>query len=825
MKRTLWSTVLLCLAALQAWGGLRAEQPAQTAKSEPVEVVEISFDVKLASFMSVEKVEIRTEWGADGIYDETSGLFKLRMPKADYPCRYEVSYWWEEPCFPKTGTFISDRDQTILVDMSNYRSVVFTTNDPDKWAWSSVSVSEKASTEGSQDILERSVDTQMYMGPGEYLLKVGEIRSQVDNLSFFGGLVMPFTVGDKDMEVVYQVKPENYHKVTFSMTDRDGNPMDESLYVYSLTDDNVVPSYGQGLGSEGKLTLLMHDGTYECKIGSSLVYYDSRFVVEGKDVDVKGTMSSDYRKLNVRVFGDLLSEFCDGNGFCGIPDFRIGTLSDGNKSVMLGGNADLGFSGSTYLLSGTYVYGVQMNHFGRQIKSENNVLELNGDYELEVELSSDKYGTVSFEVLDAEGNPLDNPGQLNLRRSGSSHDIYVYASSTDIFYLPAGTYCSVYGEGDERYVNEFTVIAGERSEVTIRLEERELVTVKVNVKLPPEVLSYYQECYEECGVDFYEPISDARIAGAYIDLNAPEEVASIELPKGTYTYELWPEELNRKEIINVQEDMELTIDFTAEPYLHITLLDESGVPFEPDHAGCYIHQKGQNALLGGTETFAFLEPGTYDLWVEAVFDDYSGASLQRTVTMGTSTQELNITVPKSDPNNFFVTFSVTPIGGYSSDLCGVVTLNGMTALLNNNINLFFADIPAGSYPYTIEAEGYETYTGTVVLNESVAEEHFVIVEAYLLPEKSSTGMHTPVVANRFRVYPTVAEDVLHIAPVSDNDGEWMVRLVSSSGMTVYSDMHCMDTEVTISVAGLPEGLYLLCMDNGKVVETCKILKK
>ena len=63
MKRTLWSTMLLCLAALQAWGGLRAEQPAQTAKSEPVEVVEISFDVKLASFMSVEKVEIRTEWG------------------------------------------------------------------------------------------------------------------------------------------------------------------------------------------------------------------------------------------------------------------------------------------------------------------------------------------------------------------------------------------------------------------------------------------------------------------------------------------------------------------------------------------------------------------------------------------------------------------------------------------------------------------------------------------------------------------------------------------------------------------------------------------
>ena len=161
---------------------------------------------------------------------------------------------------------------------------------------------------------------------------------------------------------------------------------------------------------------------------------------------------------------------------------------------------------------------------------------------------------------------------------------------------------------------------------------------------------------------------------------------------------------------------------------------------------------------------------------------------------------------------------------------GTATLEAIGSCATGFAYTTFSGVPVGTYPYTIEAEGYEPYKGLVVVNEASADWRSNTVHMVVfLREKarSTTGIDAPVATadGMFRLFPTIATDVLHILPGTAADGEWTVRITSSQGMAMYAARHVLDVETVLPVGNLAPGLYLLTLDNGMETVTYKFVKR
>ena len=809
-------------------------------------VITVSFDVKLPEGMSKENLSITLDNGSWVEYDPESGLYNAYMDVYEpFECTYHVDYYDNESdgeYFPLWGSFMADASKTIPVDMTGYHAASFATSDPGNWELSNLSISPQTDEPWADEAADSPWDLSApyYLQPGQYTMEAVIRPTDGSYTDYYGAPAQPFTMGAEDAAFTFQVDPQRYHSVTIAATDREGKPL-TSGSVRLTSSTGYCPDYGLGLSSDaGTIAYMLHDGEYHYEIeDNGQVYSSGDFTVAGSDTTIRATMSSDWLRLRVRVEGDLVSYFIDDEWasqyirLTNTDDWQqaqVELRKEGDDALALPEYEPL------YLKAGEYQYEMDWEEYGYQVK-ENGRFRLEGDHELVIDLSSDRYATVTFSVYDPDGNPLtDAATTLEITDSFLDKELFYNESPSATFFLLPGTYNARYEDDTYGVFNiPFTVEAGQQVEVPIRLERRDYATVRVRLQLPQEALADYYYMYEMdyCILNFGQNgiFEDNYRAGVSIDPGTGVGESEVSLPVGQYEYRWEPNSLRHQGTLDLQKDTLLTFDLTQTPYLQILLTDEAGQPLDYDNveAACAVYQDPQEVMVGYYGFFGFLEPGTYQVYVSAYFYDEEtdtdlNTTVARTVTMGTESQVLTIAVPDPDPDLFSVYFEFVEGAEYIYR-SGTVSMNGQTSPVIEG-NAYMSGIPAGTYTYTAQVDGYEPHTGTLEVNDqAVAYDKTIRVTVPLTRQEPVTGIGQVPADGSFRLFPTVATDALHILPVAATDGEWTVRITSPHGTAVYAARHVLDAETVLPVGTLAPGLYLLTLDNGTDMETYKFVKR
>ena len=795
-------------------------------------------------------------------YDPESGLYTTEIglwSSEPYECTYRVGYRDHEKdieYYPKWGTFLADASKTITVDMTRYHAASFACSDPDNWVFEGfrISLQTDASWADEAAVSLYDLSAPYYLEPGQYTMEavIFPIDDSYTGWGYWGAPAQAFTMGEEDAIFTFRVDPQRYHSVTIAATDREGNPLTSgSVFLSSST--GYCHEYGLGLSDAGTIAYMLHEGEYHYEIrNNDQLYSSGDFTVAGSDTTIKAAMSNDWVRLQIRVEGDLVSYFTESS----YKTISLYNAADWDQlQVSLRYNEAGAFvveREPLYMKTGDYKYELDWkdeNSYHRV--KEAGHLHLEEDQELVIELSNDRYATVTFPVYDPDGNIVtddnlqpEGSGPLTISDLFFDSSIYFYVSPSFTFFLLPGTYNACYYDDTYgAYDIPFTVEAGQHLPVSIHLEHREYATVQARLQAPQvNSASFYYMMLNYCILSFgqngiFNDYNDTGILD--FDMETCVAEGDVSLPVGQYDYVLESNGLYTEGTLDLQKDTLLTFDFTQTPYLQIDLTDEAGQPFDFDKAEtfCYVYQDPQRVMVGDYGFFGFLDSGTYQVQITAAFyDEETGTELSsivnRTVTMGTESQVLSIAIPTPNPDLFTAVLELMDGGEYINypgelPITGTVSMNGQTVPVLEDGIAVFGGLQGGTYPYTVQADGYETYTGTLEVNDqAVAYDKTIYSQVFLTRQEPVTGIGQVAAGDEaFRLFPTVTTDALHILPATAAGGEWTVRITSSQGTAVYAARHVLDAEMVLPVGHLTPGLYLLTLDNGTEVQTYKFVKR
>ncbi len=764
-------------------------------------------------------------------YDKGSGMFTCFVSKLPNGNCYREYIIIHPEMVTKSGTFEIERHDTIQVDLSAYRKVTFVPADPERHVLSDIAI-YKAGEEDRGSIAYAGEGNSIHMEDGEYSVRA-TITDVATGDRYQGITPQPFTVAGQDVEVKYVLNEDDYNRLTITLIGYDGQGIaDESIRVYN---DTTGVSMYQNTDANGQAVFLLPNGVYGYSIYPDGYPQQSERIslYENKEIRIS---FEDYRMLTVAVSGDVVDDFLavydEDNWSASYTIYLQG--EEDSQSLYLEPSADgtsLVSREAIYLAQGTYSYRLDFNSGTKmyfETEYDAGKFDLTDNYQLQIELSDEAYSQVALQVKSPDGQAITG-GHLQVLPEGLMYsDMYYSLSAPSTIYLPDGNYTAVYSEGQiygtgvESTVvstQDFTVARAAQT-VTITHEETELHTVHVRVKYPEKAADYVGYLYS---LDFF--MNGMLAYSTYLDFNMEtlEGEADITLSAGTYTYEGGFSNMEKTGSFTVTSDgQELFIDHTQDGYLTIKGQGEDGTP--ATFMMMEIYQNGE--YMGddyGTGYFGVLPAGTYEVRAWAVGYNY----LIQDIEVTGQDQTITLQLKKTDPNNFTVMFYVDYEQG--SSLRDEVTLEGI-GTSDGQSYVVFTDVPEGTYPYTVTADGYEPYTGTVVVNEEnmvdveyVGIPHVVMVEV-TLQEPGPTQLPS-IDGGSFRLFPTIADDVLHILPATAADGEWTMRITSSQGMAVYAARHALDAETVLPVGNLVPGLYLLTLDNGTEVNTYKFVKR
>ena len=860
MRLRFIATALMALLCAGVWAQQQSSRPGmgqrnllqqrqelrqQATPRAEEETVVISFDVKLWDERVPKSSLVVYTSDAVAYYDEASGLFTVEC------------------------TFSASQSATIEVDMTDYRAVTFVSASPDAYSLGYIEVID---TKTHETVTNHALSA-IYMPDGEYTVQA-TVNKTGDERNYGAYTVQPFTVAG-DMEVPYIADLTVYHCLTMQVIEEGGKPV-SGIHVEARQGYGVNSASGT-TDESGKAAVMLMDGTYRCDASETDIYPQlvANVTMTGGDEEVTFTHAATHL-LSVKVTGDLLPKFLQIHDTWteGLPNIYLYDKKGERQMISLErmeGGYDCVSEEPLCLLEGEYQYEVHMgsrNHFIEgSVWVETDTLLLNKrmgtidvteDFELSIDLSEAGYSAISLQVVDGEGNKLESgDGTVVLERADMDNglaysivgSIFEVKDATAVRYLPEGTYTARYmASSTNSHPGVTFTIAGKEDRLVqvpyVPYEEDDYATVNVRVRLPMEaleLLDYYCAVYfhnQNGSVSYDENgyLEDAPRVDVEIDPKTGEGSASIRLPKGTYSYDMYPDGMCRQGTTQVEGDTELFLDFTDTPYLQVRVVDEEGVPLPFDDGYerlVFVYKPGQETMNDGYwGFFGFPDPGEYTVQVLG-FNDWSEPTTLQTVTMGETSQTVDIPYPTSDPNNFTVEFELLEmfVGSRVGDF-GTVAIDGLGETPLSDGLAVVSDLPAGTYSYTVQVAGYEMLVGTVEVNEYVCSnveyDRTVYVDLYLKPVSTTTTNVDMLLATdggMFRLFPTIATDVLHILPDTAADGEWTVRIISSQGMAMYAARHVLDAETVLPVDNLAPGLYLLTLDNGTETVTYKFVKR
>lgn len=774
----------------------------------------ISMDIKLPTFITdVDKLIIFSSEGGMFHYNENTKLYSqiLRKTEDGYISGYNISY---PNMFIKTCDYKVTKHETISIDLTQYHAVTFTPSDAAKYALSDIHIYHN-DPYGSLN-LENNSNTG-YLEDGEYTVKA--TVTDLNTKEVYKAITpQTLTIKGADQTVTYTLNTNDYHKVTVTVTGADGMPMaGQEVRIYDNKSGNGI---GDSLTDKnGKAVFNLSTGTYKCYVNPSKYSpnYEETFTIADKDVAINASFGN-YKKLTVNLTGTLLSEL---NNSCNITiyNYTIGV----EKSISFGKDYNgnwTSYNNEFYLLCGNYSYSVE-NDNRLKIRKD---FELTGNQELTVNLSSSDYHKVTLKVVDENGEQVTN-GTMYVQTPNGQRIFELDASQTRTVYLPDGVYKGAYLYNDHRSVvtQDFTVSGGNKN-VTFTYKEpgKECVlTIKAKGLKKEGIEIDYLRIYFDCN-GFNVGIADMNI-----NQEIGEGETSIELPTGTYTYSVRSTYVAQTGTITITKDQELILDYTSFGFLSIFTIDEdgniiSGNDDEEWEPTISLNQNGKSVSANQPYLFGLFPQGTYEIWAWC----YGYKVVTQSVTVTDQDQRISIKLPKANPNKFILYFNIND--EYNREINdATVNLTGYGEYPTIESELFFSDVTSGSISYTVKADGYETYTGTVNVNEDAVDTDGLIEIYVYLKSKEAVAIKQTETSTEtaFSVYPVAADEYVHIAPAEKESTVWMIRLAATTGATVYSDKQVIDGEAKVYVGNLPKGLYILTLCNGKQMKTYKIIKK
>lgn len=330
---------------------------------------------------------------------------------------------------------------------------------------------------------------------------------------------------------------------------------------------------------------------------------------------------------------------------------------------------------------------------------------------------------------------------------------------------------------------------------------------------------HYKILNNEIEVAFYEN----GVEYTSFEFNSDNKTIQASVGAGTYTYQVKINDCNLfSGTVTLPDDKELILDLSSYNYLQITFKNSAGemIEFDDDEIMLAVYQGNEIVYKNWIypQEDILLKEGTYKVW--AWTEGFNSAEINLTINKKETQAEMTFTqaIANTYPVYFYVANSY---GGDDNFSNATVTLEGLGIHPLVWGTCIYAGVAPGTYRYTITADGYNTYSGTVTVSEEMLLGG--IIPVYAVLQFAPTGIETGKVSeNNFRIWE--AGGYLHIATSYEEAGQWSIRLISMNGATVYADRQQLEGEQQFYIGNQPRGFYLLILENGKQRIAYKIAK-
>lgn len=759
----------------------------------------VTFDVKFASFMT-DRQYFNVEFDGNRVYEYDESTGKYTVPdvsagrhrySAEYSDFYSYDFWGMIPLYDYD--LIIESDTVISLDFTDYHTVTFKA--PDGYTtYTSTTVYYGDNYENSRS----SSSDRLYLPNGSYKCAVS-LRSTETGYLYGYTDKQIFTMEGADKDILIDINPNDFHKVDFSLVDRNGAVEDETI----LEDEN---GNSFNFYFNGHKTMMLKNGDYFWKHITSTYYpeLNKQFTVAGKDMEVSAPYES-YKKLTVNV--NLSQSDCS---------LRLEDETS-TYNTYLQVVSDTECKGEYYFAPGVYEYILSSgSRYKGTARLKTGKIELNQDMILPIDVSDCRL--ITFVPVDKDRNPIPFNKCSNFAittESGYQYKVgYLGENDNSLYIQPGNHTVSLCYDRHTYYYQDFTVDNEDR-QIEVVCDESQYKEVTVNfLNVPKEWGSFYSA--------EIQVFSGDRI---YAENTSLSTGSKIFLPDGNYEYRV-----ERGGMVPLTGTATISgysphidVDFSRYGMATVELKDAEGTPVETTSSNeCRfsLTKDGKmTTLLQGFQVreVRLLAPaGTY-LFSAYI---YGCGFAEKTVNITAGARNKETMTFTSQPNKYLVDL-FTNIAN-----CTVTLSDYGSIITTDDHEACFYNVDAASrLIYTASAPGYKTVKGTVKSGALWGYNGIITKSITMEVDKGPMAIETVQANGSFRVYPTIADDYINIRINNQDETAWTIRLISATGSVVYMNKEQLDGEKQIYVGNLPEGFYLLTLNNGEQQMTYKILKK
>ena len=401
---------------------------------------------------------------------------------------------------------VTDGINKVEVQNGDYQ-VTFIVTDHNGQPWDFVKLSYNGSN-GNQPVQEFENGEKTYwMDKGDYFV---DVECWNDEQEHFYYPTYKLTVtGNMTVELMYN-NPD-IQSVTFSVMDKNGNPVNETnIYIYNNEGENIEVLI---TASTGTVSRLYFNGDYSFLIYRNGEFPEIRgsFKVNSAQVDIDIDFSTGYYPATFNVSG-------------GYTDFEV-TIYDANNNIIA--SRDMFNIDDRYILlpNGSYSYCITRNNYANKTAqfTINNAAK-------DFEISYSEFYPVKFDITGYDGNTANL--RINIYDGNGDLIVHTDNSFSGALYLPEGEY---YYVADDRFG-----LLPERRDFFTKTNEEQTISIIYNAA-PTYMVEFV--CKMEDGAipeagNYYLYIFDQY--GAYVGQTATGLPGKcfFELPNGKYNYQI-----------------------------------------------------------------------------------------------------------------------------------------------------------------------------------------------------------------------------------------------------------------------------------------------
>ena len=755
-------------------------------------------DVKLRPDMQRDLLQVALN-GTTIPYDDVTGLYTIKSSKKDVQCTF-----YYPGTFSDWIDIDSVKETPEVFSYEEYRKISILPEDTSKYRLDNIRIE----MEGLYNTIHANATQYLYLIDSNYVATV-DVYDKMTQISYKNEKI-EFTVDGEDKNIQYTFDASKFHDVTFKLVAPDASPIQgQQIIITPASGGSNI--YTNLTDATGAVTIKLPQGRYTYTLYANNSY-PSRYgelIINEKDIEIVLSYEG-YKKINACAIGDLLSD---------INIISI-SLQNSNANFSLSLIDWNNYTDSCYVPAGEYTcsYSVTTGDgssgAGKFI-FYNTRLSVNKDTSIDLDLSSDIFKKIIFDVVDEKGYPLYGPDNFNTENifkiESENGSTEFYSSLPKYFYLKDGQYkAGIMKSFDADWqITPFSVENDDRIKVVYKTPREFTLTFNVEGVTPSKELNIKIMSNSS---DSFRPLILTLTADSQ-----GKAQGNIKLQEGDdYNYSIAPYN-NIVKKFSIHEDMVITADVSGLREVTIYFKNEKGefINLADENAYCLLYHN--NTVFDSDDRSyynGYLMAGeTYKVCASC----YGYNTTIKDITIGTETNQTFDIILSESVSDVYVLLMYPNIDIETT--AGTLTLdNECVALVDRDGYLMIGDVTPGEHQYTIELEGYESISGTIMVSSETAYEGIWVEVEYPIGQSTSINeiSENEDTSINFIAYFSSGDKSIHIKRKSYVSGEWNVRVVSASAVTAYQSVVYPEAEeIVIPADHLSKGLYLIILDNGQ----------